>query len=130
MTTPPGTDEFNPVASLRRRVDVPVDPAPLVNFGVWLPLGTLAGFGGLSVVDVVAFPNAVLAVTLLAALAWVGVGVGFGGRRTGGVTHETETDPDPDRPTPTEAPSLPVAALLYLTATTAVGWAVVLLLFP
>ena len=129
MTTPPGTDGFNPVASLRRRVDVPVDPtAPLANFGVWLPLGTLVGFGGLSVVDVVAFPNAVLAVTLLAALAWVGVG--FGGRRTGGVTHETETDPDPDRPTPTEAPSLPAAALLYLTATTTVGWAVVLLLFP
>ena len=127
MTTPPGTDGFNLVASLRRRVDVPVDPTtPLANFGVWLPLGTLAGFGGLSVVDIVAFPNAVLAVTLLAALAWVGVG--FGGRRTGGVTHETETDPD--RPTPTEAPSLPVAALLYLTATTAVGWAVVLLLFP
>ena len=127
MTTPPGTDGFNPVASLRRRVDVPVDPtAPLANFGVWLPLGTLAGFGGLSVVDVVAFPNAVLAVTLLAALAWVGVG--FGGRRTGGVTRETETDPD--RSTPTEAPSLPAAALLYLTATTAVGWAVVLLLFP
>jgi hypothetical protein len=108
-------------------VDVPVDPtAPLANFGVWLPLGTLAGFGGLSVVDVVAFPNAVLAVTLLAALAWVGVG--FGGRRTGGVTHET--DPDPNRSTPTETPSLPAAALLYLTATTAVGWAVVLLLFP
>ena len=127
MTTPPGTDGFNPVASLRRRVDVPVDPtAPLANFGVWLPLGTLAGFGGLSVVDVVAFPNAVLAVTLLAALAWVGVGVSFGGRRTGGVTHET----DPDRPTSTEALSLPAAALLYLTATTAVGWAVVLLLFP
>ena len=125
MTTPPGTDGFNPVASIRRRVDVPVDPtAPLANFGVWLPLGTLAGFGGLSVVDVVAFPNAVLAVTLLAALAWVGVG--FGGRRTGGVAHET----DPDRSTPTEAPSLPAAALLYLTATTAVGWAVVLLLFP
>ena len=127
MTTPPGTDGFNPVASLRRRVDAPVDPTtPLANFGVWLPLGTLAGFGGLSVVDIVAFPNAVLAVTLLAALAWVGVG--FGGRRTGGVTHETETDPD--RPTPTEALSLPAAALLYLTATTAVGWAVVLLLFP
>ena len=106
-------------------MDVPVDPtAPLANVGVWLPLGTLAGFGGLSVVDVVAFPNAVLAVTLLAALAWVGVG--FGGRRTDEVTHET----DPDRSTSTEALSLPAAALLYLTATTAVGWAVVLLLFP
>ena len=125
MTTPPGTDGFNPVASVRRRVDVPVDPtAPPANFGVWLPLGTLAGFGGLSVVDVVVFPNAVLAVTLLAALAWVGVGLG--GRRTGGVTHET----DPDRPTSAETLSLPAAALLYLTATMAVGWAVVLLLFP
>ena len=122
MTSLPGTDGFNPVASIRRRVDVPVDPAaPLANFGVWLPLGTLAGFGGLSAVDVVTFPNAVLAVTLLAALAWVGVG--FGGRRTGGVTYEA------DQLTPTEAPSLPAAALLYLTVTTAVGWAVVLLLF-
>ena len=99
-------------------VDVPDDPtAPLVTFGLWFPLGTLAGFGLLSVAGAVAFPNAVLAVTLPTAVGWVVVGFAGSGRLESA---------DDDAEDPLATPGL---LLLYLSVTTAVGWGVVLLVF-
>ena len=94
---------------------------PLLRVGLWLPAGTLVAFAGLAAVGAVRFPNAVLAVTLLAALGWVAVGVG-GDRAEGPLAPGREASTG----------GLPVAArlLIYLSVTTVLGWAVVLLVFP
>ena len=66
-------------------------------------------------------PNAVLAVTLLAALGWVAVGVG-GDRAEGPLA--------PGREASTGGLSVAARLLIYLSVTTVLGWAVVLLVFP
>ena len=94
---------------------------PLLRVGLWLPAGTLVAFAGLAAVGAVRFPNAVLAVTLLAALGWVAVGVG-GDRAEGPLT--------PGREAPAGGLSVAARLLVYLSVTTVLGWAVVLLVFP
>lgn len=99
--------------------------SPLLRAVVWLPAATLVGFAVLDFLSAVRFGTAVLAVTLLAALGWVTVG--FGGSRVDGPletaarpTHADEQGTDPEL-------STFAGVLTYLTVTTAVGWAILLL---
>ena len=94
---------------------------PLLRVGLWLPTGTLVAFAGLAAVGAVRFPDAVLVVTFLAALGWVAVGVG-GDRAEGPLA--------PGREAPAGGLSVAVLLLIYLSVTTVLGWAVVLLVFP
>ena len=136
---------------------------PLARFAVWLPLATIAGFAALSTVGIVAFPNAVLFVTLLAALGWVAVG--FGGSAVTGPFEEGAIDGawessgndsgigdrgrgdrgrgddhgrgDGERTGGGHGASqydgsnlaVSTAVVIYLTVTTALGWAVVAVFF-
>ncbi|CAI49963.1 uncharacterized protein NP_3744A [Natronomonas pharaonis DSM 2160] len=97
--------------------------SPWAYIGLWLPVVTVVAFLLADFVGVVAVPSAVLAVTLAAALGWVVVGVG--GSRTDpefALRARGEQQPaakangrDSDRP-------LGTAVLVYLTATTGLGW--------
>jgi hypothetical protein len=99
--------------------------SPLVRAVLWLPAATLVVFGILDFLSLVAFGNGVLAVTLLAAIGWVAVG--FGGSRVEG-PQVTATRPTHAEEGGTEAgPSMSAGLLTYLTVTTAVGWALLLL---
>lgn len=99
---------------------------PLARVGVWLPAATIAGLGALSAARLVFFPDAVMLVTFLAALGWVAVGFGGGRVRgpfeTGGRGGDGATGDD-------DALALSTAAVVYLTVTTALGWAVVAVFF-
>ena len=99
--------------------------APLARVGLWLPLATLAAFGLLAAAGLLAFPDAVLAVTFLAALGWVAVG--FGGDRLGVEGPSVAgTDADADESLLAGPVDATTGLLAYLTATTALGWAVLL----
>ena len=123
---------------------------PLARFAVWLPLATIVGFVALSTVGIVAFPNAVLFVTFLAALGWVAVG--FGGSAVTGPFEEGAIDgawessgnasvAGDDGPEDGERTSgghdarggsslaVSTAVVIYLTVTTALGWTVVAVFF-
>ena len=93
---------------------------------MWLPLATLAGFALLAAADLVAFPDAVLAVTFLAALAWVAVGLG-GDRIRGPFESERGVRPGPrggdDPGRRSGGVDATTGVLAYLTVTAALGWA-------
>ena len=96
---------------------------PPARVGLWLPLATLAAFGLLAAAGLLAFPDAVLAVTFLAALGWVAVG--FGGDRLG-LEGPFVADASADESALSGSVDASTGFLAYLTATTALGWAVLL----
>jgi len=108
--------------------------APLARVGLWLPLATLVAFGAVDRLGLVIFPNAVLGVTFFAAVGWVVVGLS-GDRIEGPLSGDPgasdgPTDDGRRSVTPTPgAVSATTGTLTYLTATTALGWAVTLLLY-
>lgn len=97
----------------------------LLRAVVWLPGATLAAFAVLDLLSLVVFGTSVLAVTLLAALGWVTVG--FGGSRVEGPLETTARPAHADERGAEPELSTFAGLLTYLTVTTAVGWALLLL---
>lgn len=119
-----GTESTEAVRRRTGTVDVErLATGAYARVGVWLPVATVTGLAVLSFAGVLFFPDAVLFVTFLAAIGWVAVG--FGGDRVGGPFEE---DSRGGRRDVAELP-LGTAAVVYLTATTALGWAIVVAVY-
>lgn len=111
--------------------------SPHARVGLWLPLATVAAFGALAVLDVVALGTTVMTSTLATALAWVAVG--FGGDRVIGSAADRFSEPDrtaSDRDdrggAPTDGRPLTTGTglLVYFSVTTALGWLALLAVVP
>lgn len=111
--------------------------SPLARLWVYLPVGTIAVFAVGDAVGLFVFGTAVLAVTFLAAIGWVVVGFS-GGRMEDPFDVAVDTDREravrqsneQGRGDDEFTDDIPRSAgiLGYLTVTTALGWAVLLLL--
>lgn len=110
-------------------MEVPeVSYSPLARVGLWLPLSTLAAFAVGEAFGLFAFPDAVLCVTFLAALGWVVVGISGG--VAGPLSRGTEKPPPSPKEKTTSNPDAidgATAVLTYLSVTTTLGWAAILL---